>query len=318
VPSRSISWRRLAPGLLTLAVLAATAASILLFARVGSVHGKTYHLYALADEASGVIKGTQVWLAGRKVGVVRGVTIRPLTNDGFGRVLLELEVLQKYQSQIRRDSHAEIRSGGRWISNPVVSIDVGSASTPELRQGDTIPHTIQVDEDAFTADVSAASRDVPEILRNLRAILGGLQQKILRVDPGEIDRAGQPRLLAAQARSLSERITAGSGTLALALRDQSLMARARRVRARADSLLLVIAQGTGSIGRLRRDTLLLRMLGDTRNELSIVRARLAEPRGSAGRLSTDSVLLQQLRSLERNLGSAIDQLKRDPASYISF
>jgi hypothetical protein len=90
------------------------------------------------------------------------------------------------------------------------------------------------------------------------------------------------------------------------------------VRTRADSLLLVIAQGTGSIGRLRRDTLLLRALGDTRNELSIVRARLAEPRGSAGRLGTDSILLQQLRSLERNLGSAIDQLKRDPARYISF
>ena len=318
MPPRRITWRRLRPGLLTLLVLAATAAAILLFARVGSVHGQTYHLYAVADEASGIIKGTQVWLAGRRIGVVRGITLRSLTNDRIGRVLIELEVLKEYQPQIRRDSRAEIRSGGRWISRPVVYIDVGSTSTAELSEGDTIPHTTQSDQDALTADIATASRDVPEVLRNMREILGGLQQKLFRVDAGEIDRAGRTRLLAAQAGSLGERVTAGAGTLALALRDQSLIARARHARAQADSLLLVISRGNGSVGRLSRDTLLLRALSDTRNELSIVRARLAEPRGSAGRLATDSTLLEQLRSLERNLGSAIDEFKRDPSRYLSF
>jgi phospholipid/cholesterol/gamma-HCH transport system substrate-binding protein len=301
-------------------VLAATAAAILLFARVGSVHGDTYHLYALTDDASGVIKGTRVWLAGRKVGLVRGIAFRSPTSDSLGRVLIKLEVLKQYQPQIRRDSRAEIRSGGRWISTPVVYIDVGTTSTPELREGDTIPHTnaTPVDQDALTADVAAASRDVPEILRNMREILGGLQQKILRVDPGEIERAGQTKVLAAQARSLGQRVTAGSGTIALTIRDQSLIDRARHARARAESLVVVVSQGTGSIARMRRDTLLLRTLSDTRNELSIVRARLAEPRGSAGRLTADSALVQQLRSLERNLGSAIEDLKRDPTRYISF
>ena len=299
-------------------VLAAAATSILVLARVGSVRGPTYHLYVLADDASGVIKGTRVWLAGRKVGLVRGITFRPPTSDRLGPVLIELEVLKEYRSQIRRDSRAEIRSGGRWISTPVVYIDVGTMSTPELREGDTIPHTTHIDQDALTAEVAAATRDLPEILRNMREILGGLQQKLLRVDPGEIERAGQTKVLVAQGRSLGKRVTAGSGTLALALRDQSLIDRARHARALADSLLVVVSQSTGSVARLRRDTLLLRALTDTRNELSIVRARLAEPRGSAGRLTADSALIEQLRSLERNLGSAIDDLKRDPTRYISF
>ena len=304
--------------MITLVVLAAAATAILLFARVGSVHGDTYHLYALTDDASGVIKGTRVWLAGRKVGLVRGIAFRSPTSDSLGRVLIKLEVLKQYQPQIRRDSRAEIRSGGRWISAPVVYIDVGSTSAPELGEGDTIPRTTQIDEDAFTTDVASASRDVPEVLRNMREILGGMQQKLFRVDAAEVNRAGQTRRLAARAKSLGERVSAGAGTLALASRDQSLIARVRDVRARADSLMLIISRGTGSISRMSRDTLLLRTLQETRNELTIVRARLAEPRGSAGRLATDSILLQQIRSLERNLGLAIDQLKRNPARFLAF
>src|SRR5512138_359187 len=62
---RKASWRELVIGLVSFAVLVGVGFSVLVFARVGRLHGSTFRLYALTGEARGVIRGSEVWLGGQ-------------------------------------------------------------------------------------------------------------------------------------------------------------------------------------------------------------------------------------------------------------
>jgi len=66
-------WRKLTGGIVALVAIIGGALAIIAFARVGSLRGDTYTAYIVADQANGIFKGTEVWLQGQKVGVVKGV-----------------------------------------------------------------------------------------------------------------------------------------------------------------------------------------------------------------------------------------------------
>ena len=54
---RRPSWKELRTGLIALAGLVVVALGILVFARVGALHGRTFRLYARTPNARGVIRG---------------------------------------------------------------------------------------------------------------------------------------------------------------------------------------------------------------------------------------------------------------------
>ena len=114
---RSHSWSELKVGLISAAVIIAIVLGVLIFARVGALHGKRDQLFVLTDHAPGVLPGTEVWLAGEKIGLVNNIRFRPASTDTSRRVIIELEVLSKYFPQIRKNSHADIRPGGNLIGS---------------------------------------------------------------------------------------------------------------------------------------------------------------------------------------------------------
>ena len=118
-------WSQLRIGLIVLAGIIAAVAAVMLFARIGALHGKTTRLYLVTDMASGVLNGTEVWLAGTKIGLVRSVELRPPATDTAERVAIAMDVLDPYVRYIRRNSDVRIQPGGRLIGSPVVYIEVG-------------------------------------------------------------------------------------------------------------------------------------------------------------------------------------------------
>ena len=75
--ARSIRWRDLAGGLAALVAIVALSLVILIFGNVNSLHGKTVRVYAAVGAARGVLRGTEVWLYGRRVGIVNKVVFAP-------------------------------------------------------------------------------------------------------------------------------------------------------------------------------------------------------------------------------------------------
>ena len=70
---RHLRWSELTGGIIATAVIVGLIVVIFLFARVGALHGKKVTLYVLTDDATGVLAGTEVWLGGKKEGVVKEI-----------------------------------------------------------------------------------------------------------------------------------------------------------------------------------------------------------------------------------------------------
>lgn len=315
--TRESQGRRLVAGTLILAAIAASAIAVLVFARVGALHGATFRLYAATGSARGVIRGTEVWLAGEKVGQVVAIDFRPASADTSRRLLLSLDVYERVRPLVRRSSSAAIRPGTSLIGTPVVAISVGAPPSPELHEGDTLRSTIQADPEGLASRFALATREVPALLTSVRALgatfdsTGGAAGAALAGDVGR-----QLATASARARAVTARLSAGRGTVGLAVRDVTLRRRAAHVLAIGDSLRTLLASNRGTIGRFRRDSTVFRHLAAAQQEAARVRTLLAEARGTAGRAVADRALVLELARLSTELGALMADIKQHPLRYL--
>lgn len=317
---RRASWSELVIGLASCAVVVGVSFCVLVFARVGRLHGSTFRLYALTGEARGVIRGSEVWLGGQKVGVVKDIQFMPPTRPASERVIIAMDVLSSARQGIRHNSTAQVRSGGTLISSPVVYLTIGTSGATAVASGDTVRTLPQSDLETMTSQFAIASREFPAIIGNIKLLNSQLHGVGGTLGAMGIEHGG---VELAQARSQTMRIatklTRPSGTIGSALSSQSLLAdQARRVMARADSVRAVIASQNTSLGRVRRDSALLREVADIRNELDIIRARMASTTGTLGRVHADSALFDALAGVQREMTLIMADIRRRPLRYIHF
>lgn len=316
---RPLRWRELVPGLVMFGIIVVLSLAIFWFARIGALHGRTERLYIATSETRGVLKGTEVWLAGRKVGVVADVAFRPPAADTAERLVVALDILTKYQQQIRADSRAQIRSGGSLIGAQVVAVTPGSTRAPMLTAGDTIPSLEQTDVEDLTSRIAEATGEFPAIMLDIRAM--GAQLASARGTLGAVSTEPSGLQLDVLRRNGSRLLSAASGTGAhggVLARRAELMARAQHVLAGVDSLQRLFASGRGSLGRFRRDSSLTRTIEDLRDEAAIVSTELARSEGTAGRVQHDLAIQQAVSQVQVGLDSLFADLRRHPLRYISF
>ena len=317
---RRARWRELVIGLTALAAIVGIGLSILLFARLGGLHGDTFRLYAQTGEARGIISGSEVWLGGQKVGIVKEVRFLPASVEPRARLLIVMDVLESARHNVRHDSRAQIGAGGTLIGAPVVYISLGTTHAAVVQARDTIRSLPQTDVENMTSEFALASRDFPEIISNIKLLNTQLHSVEGTLGALGIERGG-PALAATRARlaRLGGEIRGNDGTLGLALHDPtSLASRAHRVMARADSVRSLLASERTSFGRFRRDSTLLREVADLRNEIDILRARMASPEGAVGRAAADSAIFDQLTGLRSEMGQLFADMRRRPMRYIRF
>lgn len=306
---RPLTWRQLLPGIAIIATIFLAAAAVLAFARVGSLHGDTYRLYVLSNEARGVIDGTEVRLVGQKVGTVHDVSFRPVTEDSLGRLVVALDILTRYKPAIRRDSRAELRNGSTPIGATIVSISAGSPGLPELEANDTIPSSArQIDPDSVRAALSAAASQIPGLLADAEELVHTFRGALGR---SAADSTARLSVLAARVGRLARHMDAGGGSLARISSDTAMVQRINRIAANAEALLRAADSAT-TLGRAVNDSALSRRIAAARAEIATLSRRLSEERGTAGRLTHDAALLRQLRHLEARLGGSASAVKGVP------
>lgn len=317
---RRASWRELVIGLVGFAVLLGLSFCVLVFARVGRLHGSTFRLYALTGEARGVIRGSEVWLGGQKVGVVKDIQFMPATRPVSERLLITMDVLSSARQGIRDNSTAQVRSGGTLISSPVVYLTIGTIGSSEVASGDTIRTLPQSDIETMTSQFAIASREFPAIIGNIKLLSHQLHSVdgtlgAMGIEHGGVELA-QARY---QTMRIADKMKMPRGTIGSALSGQSALAdRARHVMARADSVRVLMASQNTSLGRFRRDSALLREVADIRNELDIIRARMASPTGTLGRVHADSALFDAIAGVQREMTLIMADVRRRPLRYIHF
>ena len=308
---RNLGWTDLRGGIISAVVIVAVVLATVLFARVGALHGKKVTLYVLADDATGVLPGTEVWLAGKHSGSVKSVSFRVPSADTVERLLITTEFLAKDLSNVRRDSWAQIQAGGSLLGVPVVYVAIGSRNSPALRDGDTIHSRPKYRALDVAGQISAV---MPEI-RGLMTEVSGLTTKMSRPvgTIGNFRTRGMAPMadVAGGMSRINARMSGSGGTIGR-LMNGNLMERASGVMAAVDSLKMLASSGEGSIGRFRRDTTLMSTAMGISAELDSLRAR------SKGFGGPDSSLTLELARRRVLMDSLIKDIKSNPFRYINF
>jgi len=319
--ARRLAWSNVRGGLIAIAAIVGICAATLKYARVGALRGDRIRLYAVVGAARGILKGSEVWLMGQKVGRVADIRFRsPGESDTLARVLIEMEVLGKHREAMHRDAVAQVRTGGSMIGAMVVYLTPGTSAAPAIRDGDTVRAKPQAETESATAQLSAATKELPAIVRNVKSIrsslnstsgsVGALMQSA-RAERGTMQSASA-RLASLRRRMVNERGSIGR------IMDGSLGTRARAVMARADSVRALAGSSSTSLGRFKRDSTLVSEVADIRTELATVRASLADSRGTVGRVAHDSAAFRALGDVHREMTLLLADMKENPLRYNPF
>lgn len=316
--ARRLSWSDVRGGLVACLVIAVVAFAVLVFMRVGALHGDTFRMFALVGEARGIQTGSEVWLSGQKIGKITGITfVTPSLTDTAGRIRISMEVLEEHRAALRRDAVAQIRPGGGIIGPPVVYLSPGTLRSPPLQPGDTVRTLMQGDIAAATVQFGEATKELPAILANVKTLRDQLQSPEGTIG-AMMNGPGLTGLTTARAQAtrLMNRVGGGGGSIGPIMRG-GLSSRAGRVMARVDSVRALLASSNTSLGRFRRDSTLLDEITDIRNELTRVRATLENPNGTVGRIRKDSALTMSVGQAQREMTLLFADIKENPRRYLS-
>ena len=311
-----LHWRELKGGLIAVGVIAAIILVILTFARVGSLHGKKVTLYVVTDEAPGVLAGTEVWLSGEKDGLVTDISFRPPSTDTLERLLIKTEVLAKALPHIRRDSYAQIRPGGTLIGTPIIYISAGTASSPGLKDGDTVRARGLTGVGSVAEGAAQLTPQLGALVSSAKSITRKTKEPVGTI--GNIRENGLVDLpdITAGIKSLNSRAR-GRGTLASSLRGD-IQRRASHALASVDSIKMLVSSKKGTVGRFRKDSTLTTNVGRVVAELDSLSALLKSPLGTIAAVHSDSVLARKLDEERALMAALIRDVKSNPMRYIQF
>lgn len=293
---------------------------ILVYGRVGLLHGQKFTLYVLTDAARGVIRGTEVWLDGQKVGVVKGVNFRSPDNPQSERLVLVLSILENSRSRVRADSRIQVRSGASIIGDRVVYIASGTSTQPGVADGDTVRAGEQADLEGMTSDAALAAQELPGIIENVKLLADQLQTAQGTLGALGIERGGPETIeLRRRTERVLTRLSEPRGTFGRAWQEhEHLMERASRVMARVDSIRALVNSNQHSLGRFRRDSTLVIEIRRARTELAEVQRLASDPSGTIGRARADSIIIHNIHLGLSEVDSLIADLKKHPFRYVAF
>lgn len=318
--ARRLSWPDVRGGLIACIVIVIAAAVVLRYSRVGALHGDTFLLYATVGDATGVTKGSEVWLSGQKIGKIIDIRFRPpQSSDTLHRVAIEMKVLSRYRDALRRDAVGQIRSGGSFIGPPVVYLSPGTTNGAPIQDGDTLRIKPAPDFSRATSQLSVAAQDFPAIIGNVQVLRTELQAT--RGTMGALMNGpamGQLRRARIRVGELHRRLGGeDDGTVGRVMSGE-LATRAQRVMARADSVRMLVSSPNTSLGRFRRDSTLAGQVSDIRDELARLRVQLQSPDGTVGRFARDSAITLQLAEAQNQMTLLFADMKKHPLRYLSF
>lgn len=308
-----LTWSKLLPGIITIVVLATATVAVLVFSSVGRLSGEKTRLYVLTNSAHGVMRGTDVWLAGQKVGVVEDVKFRPVSTDTTARVIIAIDVLESDAGQIRHDSDIRVRAGANLVGPIVVYISAGTPGSRVAREGDTLVASRQSDVQDAMRRLSDATREFGPLLNDARAVVSHAKSPNGTV--GALVRSGvgdEITDLRSQVSALREQFGGPSAT------RTELMTSARSALSRVDSIRVLLRSDGNSLGRFRRDSTLGRTLANVRDEVAQLRVRMENSQGTLGRLAADSAIQRALASAQSELALLMEDFRKRPLRYIAF
>lgn len=257
-------------------------------------------IVVVMPEAGVLEANSPVWIAGREVGSVMHVELRPGDVDSTERVAVRMSIPREYLTHIRKNSEVRITSDG-LMGAPALDILPGSPGAPEVEENDTLhirtSGTLEGILDATTAlsesfeilfaDLrsmervvsSGRQRQMQRLSRNLTTTMTEFRTLVVTLRSSPLNTLTDPEfertIASLQTRStqLAEALRGAAGRAGQARSD--MQPTLERLTARADTIQSVLADiqeridagGGGLLIRAQKDTAIVKALHETQVQL---------------------------------------------------
>ena len=346
---QSMAWKELRVGIVAILGFVILAAGLVLVSGGRGLFTPKNTLKTYLQNASGLRKGSLIWLAGIEVGSVDEVRVSS-SNDPQRAVEVVMKIDQAFQQSIRQDSKATLGSIG-LLGDKYIEISRGSQSAPMVLDGDEIDGSAPPDIKKIiqgTNDLMANVGDLvekvtgiagkinvqegtlgklindPTIYNNLTASSEELQNLVNQMKNGK-GTIGQlisePHLYEElretlqQGKNLVTKVDAGEGTLGKVVNDPALHDRAERMLARIETVVQRIEDGEGFLGRLSKDETLYRQFNQSIQKFTDVAEKMSQGEGTVSKLLKDPSLYANLDLAAAELVKTMHDVRADPKKF---
>ncbi len=271
-----MSFSKLRVGMFVLFGLAVLAFLILNSTGDFNPFEKKLHLKAHFPAADGLREGSEVQLAGVRIGKVDAVTFLPPDTEGDMKVEALMSVDSEFNGtptneRIRKDSVAQLIALSFLANDKTINISPGSLKADPVQEGDIL-----------NSGTAISINQLTETGNNL------LEQINKLVVP---------------TNEILNKANRGEGTIGKIVNDESLynnldatVADARLTMTKLQTTIDKINRGEGSAGKLLNDNELYENLNKTVAQLESISADIKAGRGTAGKFVTDDALYNETRA----------------------
>ncbi len=124
----------------------------------------SYTIHAVFNDVGGLIKGSNIWFSGVKIGIVKSISFH-----GNSQVQVTMSIEKKAQSHIHKDALAKIGSDG-LIGNKIVIIYGGDSTMPMADANDFLHVENTFSTDDMLATLQENNKNLLEITRDFKNI----------------------------------------------------------------------------------------------------------------------------------------------------
>jgi len=295
-----------------------------------------YKIYAKFDSAAGLVKNSDVRIAGVQVGMVEHIELDTETKKAKVTLRFPLQIT------LPVDSLAFVKSEG-LLGEKYIEIQSGSLKDKPIQQGDEIKQGASpVDMNQLFGQLSSVAADVKGVTHSLNRALGGEEGEryLKRIfdDMGEItsdlkttvrenredftiimgnleDITREMAGISSKARDtfsaidvLVNRVEDGEGTLGMLMADNSLYDQTRDTMANLNKITERVEDGEGTLGMLLADESLFEETRDTLESLKRIAKNIEHGEGTLGKLVTDEALYAEAKKAVKKVNKATEAM----------
>jgi len=278
----SVSLRQLRVGIFVLVAIVVLIFLILNASGDINPFSRKLHLKARFVDANGLRDGSEVRLAGVRVGKVeRIVLLEPSPVPNAPRVEAQMTIDSTIDGRpaserIRSDSQAQQGSPSLLGNEMLINITPGTAVGQPIQDGAVLPSS----SSNTVNDFATSGTDLAQRLSKLSDELSGI------------------------VRNVKE----GQGTIGKMFSDEALYNNLNATIRETEDLMTQVRSGRGSAGRFINDPELYNNANEITSQLRAIAADLRSGRGTAGKLLTDDELYNRINRTADRLDRSVDQV----------
>ncbi len=242
----------------------------------GNYFSKTYLLKLKVENVEGLNAGSPVSLGGLKIGSVKSIEF--YNTNQKNQIIIDLEILEKFQPQITENSEVFFRTIG-LLGDKFVDVSIGQPGQRVLNNGEFLPVRPSFSLEAIGSDLQPAVADFADVMSNLKII--------------------------------TDNIASGKGTIGQLISDDKSGNKLTSIINNLNTFSEALSNQQGSLGKLAYDPALYSSLTELTEDLKSVSDSLMRGRGTLGKLLTDQSLFNNLNSVSEKLNKILVSTETD-------